>query len=70
MNIEDLYKLFLEHPVISTDTRGDIGDTLFFCLKGENFDGNSFARKAVEGGAAYVIMDDPAFDPGMKSILV
>lgn len=60
MNIQDLYQIYLSHPVISTDTRICTPDSLFFCLKGESFDGNSFAFKALESGVAYVVADDPS----------
>ena len=43
MNTADLYKLFCEHPVITTDTRECPKGAIFFALKGETFDGNKFA---------------------------
>lgn len=57
MSIEQLYKIYLQHPVICTDTRKISPGCLFFALKGEHFDGNSFAEKALELGAAYAIVD-------------
>ena len=53
--IEKIYEAFLSHPKICTDTRNIQADSLFFCLKGENFDGNTFALQALEAGAAYVV---------------
>ncbi len=38
-----LYEKFKECAGVATDTRKDLRDTLFFCLKGETFDGNEFA---------------------------
>lgn len=58
MNITELYQLYLQHPVISTDTRNIPTDALFFALKGEYFNGNSFAAAALEAGAAYCIIDE------------
>lgn len=58
MQVENLYALFLKHPKISTDTRKDLKDSIFFCLSGENFNGNQFASQALEKGAAFVIVDD------------
>lgn len=55
MNIQQLYEIYLQHPQICTDTRQIAAECLFFCLKGENFDGNTFALKALEDGAAYVV---------------
>jgi UDP-N-acetylmuramoyl-tripeptide--D-alanyl-D-alanine ligase len=57
MSIEELYEIYLKHPVICTDTRKITPGCLFFALKGEHFDGNTFAEKAVELGAAYAIVD-------------
>ncbi|MDR2980246.1 MAG: UDP-N-acetylmuramoyl-tripeptide--D-alanyl-D-alanine ligase [Bacteroidales bacterium] len=58
--ISSLYRLFEKYPSISTDTRKISPNSLFFCLKGENFDGNRFAKQAIESGATHVISDDPA----------
>ncbi|MBN1651205.1 MAG: UDP-N-acetylmuramoyl-tripeptide--D-alanyl-D-alanine ligase [Bacteroidales bacterium] len=58
MQIEELYTLFLTYPKIETDTRKEVKQSLFFCLSGENFNGNQFADEATEKGAAYVIVDD------------
>ncbi|MHA4808837.1 UDP-N-acetylmuramoyl-tripeptide--D-alanyl-D-alanine ligase [Flavitalea flava] len=61
MNIEQLYQLFLQYPSIQTDTRKLKEGDLFFALKGPNFNGNLFAARALELGAAYAIIDeDPA----------
>ena len=55
--MEKLYQLYKQHPRICTDTRNIIPDSLFFCLKGENFDGNNFATQALDAGAAYVVTE-------------
>jgi UDP-N-acetylmuramoyl-tripeptide--D-alanyl-D-alanine ligase len=70
MNIEKLYHIFLAHPFIFTDTRNVIPNALFFALKGDNFDGNKFAAKAIENGAAFAIIDDHAYCTSEKMILV
>ncbi|WP_353140489.1 Mur ligase domain-containing protein, partial [Pseudopedobacter sp.] len=57
MRIEELYSIFKQHPVISTDTRKISEDCLFFALRGENFDANTFALQALEQGAAFAIID-------------
>jgi UDP-N-acetylmuramoyl-tripeptide--D-alanyl-D-alanine ligase len=57
--IEQLYQLYLQHPVVSTDSRNLPTGCIFFALKGANFDGNLFATKAIEAGAAYAVVDDP-----------
>ncbi|MFM6954188.1 MAG: UDP-N-acetylmuramoyl-tripeptide--D-alanyl-D-alanine ligase [Sphingobacteriaceae bacterium] len=58
MLIEKLYEIYLKHPVICTDSRKITPGCLFFALKGEHFDGNTFAEKAVELGAAFAIVDN------------
>ena len=58
MNIKELYQVFLNHPFIQTDTRKLKSGELFFALKGEHFNGNLFAAKALELGAAAVIIDE------------
>ncbi len=58
MQIDELYKIFLNHPNISTDTRRIIPNSIFFSLKGDTFDGNLFAASAIEQGAAYAIIDN------------
>jgi len=70
MKIENLYQLFLDHPKITTDSRLVEDNSLFFGLKGENFNGNAFAEKAIENGCAYAIIDDPDFKKGGQYILV
>lgn len=67
---EDIYQLYLQHPVISTDTRKIAPGSLFFALKGDKFDANTFATQALETGAAYAIIDNPAYAIGEKYILV
>jgi UDP-N-acetylmuramoyl-tripeptide--D-alanyl-D-alanine ligase len=67
--IEELYSIYRKYPVIVTDSRKISKDCLFFALKGESFDGNTFARDAILKGAAYAIIDHPAF-AGHQTILV
>jgi UDP-N-acetylmuramoyl-tripeptide--D-alanyl-D-alanine ligase len=69
-NIESLYQLYLKHPVVSTDTRKIPTGSIFFALKGEKFDANTFAAQAMEGGAAYVVIDNPAYEVNDRYILV
>ncbi len=58
MNIEDIYKIYQQYPSIQTDTRKLKKNDLFFALKGPNFNGNEFAQRALEKGAAFVIVDE------------
>ena len=70
MTIEELYRVFLSHPGVQTDTRKLKKGDLFFALKGDNFNGNQFAAAAIEAGAAYAVIDDPSFAMEGKTILV
>ena len=70
MTIEQLYIIFKQHPSVETDTRKLKPDDIFFALKGDNFNGNAFAKKALEGGAAYAVIDEKEFEISEKTILV
>ena len=66
----DIYSIFKKHPYISTDSRLAQAGSLFFALKGDNFDGNLFASKAIDNGATYAIIDNPEFASGARTLLV
>lgn len=57
MDIKELHSLFLESSGVTTDTREIKKGAIFFALKGDNFDGNDFANKAIELGAAWSVCD-------------
>ena len=61
MRISELYKLYLQHPVITTDSRNCPPGSIFFALKGESFDGNAFAGAALEKGCAYAVIDEKEY---------
>jgi UDP-N-acetylmuramoyl-tripeptide--D-alanyl-D-alanine ligase len=56
--MERLYSLYLKHRSVQTDTRNLSAGQLFFALKGPNFNGNRFARQALDAGASAVVMDE------------
>ncbi|MDD2345466.1 MAG: UDP-N-acetylmuramoyl-tripeptide--D-alanyl-D-alanine ligase [Bacteroidales bacterium] len=58
ISIEELYNIYNSHPIISTDTRNITRNSLFFALKGDHFNGNDFAKKALENGASFAICDE------------
>lgn len=58
MKIETLHQHFLNSTGICTDTRKITPGCLFFALKGDNFDGNTFAQQALDLGAYKVVIDD------------
>ena len=58
MNITDLYQAFKESGKVSTDSRKIEKGSIFFALKGENFNGNQYAKVAIEKGASYIVVDE------------
>lgn len=70
MNTQELYQIYLKHPIICTDSRNVTPNSLFFALKGDKFDGNKYASSALEKGAAYAIIDDAQHQKGEQYILV
>lgn len=67
---ESIYQKFQEHPVISTDSRKISPGCLFFALKGDNFNGNLFALKALEQGASFAITDEALHPSDPRVFLV
>ncbi len=58
MEVNKLHKLFIEcNYLVSTDTREIIPNSIFFALKGPNFDGNDYAIEAIKKGASYAVID-------------
>jgi len=58
INIADIYSLFLKSTGVCTDTRSIKKNSIFFALKGANFNGNQFAQQALDQGALYAIVDE------------
>ena len=61
MNIEDIYRVFLKGKEITTDSRACAAGSVFVSLRGQTFNGNAFARKALEGGCSCAIIDDASY---------
>lgn len=61
LTTEKLYNYFLKNPSISTDTRSITNGSIFFALKGDNFNANEFAKQAVDKGASYAIVDEAKY---------
>ncbi|MCK0156155.1 UDP-N-acetylmuramoyl-tripeptide--D-alanyl-D-alanine ligase [Cellulophaga sp. F20128] len=70
MTIAQIHQLFLKYPTVCTDTRKITKNCIFFALKGDNFNGNSYAEDAIKKGAAYAIIDDEKFATSNKFIVV
>jgi len=70
VTIEELYDIYLLHPQVQTDTRLLKPGDIFFALKGPNFNGNTFAPRALELGAAYAVIDEKPATPNDRLLLV
>lgn len=70
MSIIDLYDLFIHNPQITTDSRNCPKGSIFFALKGDKFDGNQYAVKALASGCVYAVIDNPDYYIGERTILV
>ena len=70
MDIKELYRLYQQHPCITTDSRDCPEGSIFLALKGESFNGNKFAESAIEKGCAYAIIDEPEYKKDDRFILV
>lgn len=67
---EKLYREFNKNPIVVIDSRKARKGSIFFGLRGEKFDGNSFANEALRNGAALAVVDDPAVAKNQKYLLV
>lgn len=70
VTVDELYRIFLQSNAVCTDTRQIKKDALFFALKGDNFNGNEFAEKAIENGCSYAIIDEEKYVKNEKYLLV
>jgi UDP-N-acetylmuramoyl-tripeptide--D-alanyl-D-alanine ligase len=69
MDIKTLHSLFLRSSGVSTDTRKITDGSIFFALKGGNFNGNVYAQEALEIGASFAVIDEPVNDCDPRLIL-
>lgn len=70
MDINQLYEIYLKNPIVCTDTRKISDNCLFFALKGDRFNGNEYALKALELGASFAIVDDKTLKTDSRLIFV
>lgn len=61
MNIQEIYKIYQQHPIVTTDSRNCPEGSIFVALKGASFDGNKFAEAALEKGCSYAIVDEKEY---------
>ncbi|MDQ3394978.1 MAG: UDP-N-acetylmuramoyl-tripeptide--D-alanyl-D-alanine ligase [Bacteroidota bacterium] len=69
-DIQKLYNIYLSCKKVSTDTRKIIPGSIFFALKGPNFNANTFADEALKSGASYAVIDEEKYKKGENYILV
>lgn len=62
MEAKDLYELYKQHPVVTTDSRDCPKGSIFIALKGASFDGNKFASMALEKGCSYAVIDEEEYN--------
>ena len=65
-----LYSIFLKHPQICTDSRVCPPGSIFFALKGDNFNANAFALSALENGCSYAVVDEAQYAIDDRFMLV
>lgn len=70
MKLAQLYKLYSQYFLVDTDTRKIRKNTMFFALKGGNFNGNEFAEEAIRKGALFSVVDDEKYVTSNRVILV
>jgi UDP-N-acetylmuramoyl-tripeptide--D-alanyl-D-alanine ligase len=70
MMINQLYKIYQQYPEITTDSRNVPKNSIFFALKGGNFNGNKYAKDALAKGASYAVIDEIAYQEGEQYIVV
>lgn len=70
MSLKEIHSLYLKANGVSTDTRNCAEGSIFFALKGENFDGNKFVNVAFDNGAYWAVVDDPALKDQDRMIWV
>ena len=69
MEIEQLYEIYLQHPIITTDSRDCPAGSIFFALKGASFNGNLYAASALEKGCAFAVVEKEFAPEGDKRFI-
>ena len=70
MTISELYTLYKQYPIVTTDSRICPQGAIFFALKGESFDGNAYAVKAIQAGCSFAVIDNASVQNDERMILV
>lgn len=67
---EELYRLYLQHPTVTTDSRQCPEGSIFIALRGASFDGNRYAEDALRKGCAWAVVDNPDYATADRTLLV
>jgi UDP-N-acetylmuramoyl-tripeptide--D-alanyl-D-alanine ligase len=67
---KQLYEHYLSNPVICTDSRAVTAGSIFFALKGDSFNGNTYAAGALKSGAVLAVIDEPGLVTDERFFLV
>ncbi|GAB6009814.1 UDP-N-acetylmuramoyl-tripeptide--D-alanyl-D-alanine ligase [Dysgonomonas reticulitermitis] len=70
MEISELYNIYKQYPEVSTDTRNSPTNSIFFALRGANFNGNEYAEKAIDSGCSYAVVDEAKYATRPNIIVV
>ena len=70
MNIQEIYDIYLKHPIITTDSRNCPPESIFIALKGDSFNGNLYASQAIEKGSAFAFVDELKYADGKQIFFV
>jgi len=70
MTVPELYKIFLEHPTITIDSRNCPPESIFFALRGSKSDGNAYASSALSAGSSFAVIDDASYLTDPRMLLV
>jgi len=68
--VADLYSYYIKNPVVCTDTRDIKEGSIFFALKGDNFNANQFAEQALDSGCSLVVIDEANYQKDDRYFLV
>ncbi len=68
--IQSLYTKYLNANRVTTDSRNIKEGDIYFALKGDRFDGNKFAKGAIDLGANYAVVDNAEYAVSERYILV
>ena len=70
MEIKEIFNLYKQHYKVTTDTRSELENSIFFALKGDNFNGNMYAKEALDKGANFAVVDEVKYQTDDRIIFV